>query len=322
MIAFKPLGAMWDLTPDYRRDTAGLYTTVCSALYRGIASECGPLSSTTCFMGGGFGSSMPGLPSWVRDYSQTKTARTAASEVRRVRYAWLYRASFQASSSPSAIRTAYTNWHPRERYSSNLKILHMGAHVDTVTAVGPCMVSSHKDDICTVLQAWVDLCWANTFRTYTEFRNAFSRVICGDVCRSVDRATTEDNGLRRATTEDFPKRDAWERLVNGNLHAVDMQGYGAGLNFAIWGRCFFTTRSGRMGLCYPNTKQGDEVWILSGACVPFVVRPRPLKKNAVLSPGRGSPPSHSLVGDCFLQGIMDCEVAQQEILEERPITLS
>lgn len=311
MMAFKPLD-MKPISPGYRRDTTELYATVFTTLFQEIGRE---IDSYICLMGGAFGSCMPGLPSWVRDYSQNKTAKAAASEERRVRYAHLYEASCQRFSSPGARWTSckgWTAWRLESRKQKSLQ--HMGAHVDTIAAVGPCMLSSHKDDIGAVLHEWLALCSIYTFHTDASFLDTFMRVICADVCGNVGRAIDTEE-FRRATKEDLPTRDAWQRLISGDLHAVDPQGYGAGLHFALWGRCFFTTRSGRMGLCYPNAMQGDEVWILGGACVPFMVRPRSLKRYALPD----FAPGYLLVGDCFLHGIMDRELAEEEMREERLI---
>jgi hypothetical protein len=38
-------------------------------------------------------------------------------------------------------------------------------------------------------------------------------------------------------------------------------------------RTYFRTRSGGHGLCYPSCEVGDQVWIVHGSTVPFVLRP-------------------------------------------------
>lgn len=103
-------------------------------------------------------------------------------------------------------------------------------------------------------------------------------------------------------------------MISGYLHASVMRVYGCGLNFAMWGRCLFTTDSvnSKIGLCYPNARQGDEVWIMRGANVAFVVRP--LEHAEPGCAGR-----YALIGNCYVHGIMDGELAELEKLNQRPI---
>ena len=53
------------------------------------------------------------------------------------------------------------------------------------------------------------------------------------------------------------------------------------------------TENGYMGLGSP--KVGDEVWVLFGGDLPFILRPGP------------DDSSHTLIGDCYVQGIMNGE---------------
>lgn len=65
----------------------------------------------------------------------------------------------------------------------------------------------------------------------------------------------------------------------------------------IWvgGRILFVTASGSIGLAPPSTKVGDQVWLLSGAKVPFILRP--------VEGGR----HHTLVGETYVHGYMHGE---------------
>lgn len=64
---------------------------------------------------------------------------------------------------------------------------------------------------------------------------------------------------------------------------------------AVFGRSFFVTSKGHLGLCYPNARPGDEVWVLRAGSVPFVLRDNTLSQT------------YGLVGDCYLHGFMDGE---------------
>lgn len=62
---------------------------------------------------------------------------------------------------------------------------------------------------------------------------------------------------------------------------------------SMTGRSFFITKKGYIGLGSPQV--GDEIWVLFGGNVPFVLRKCSNSANRLL------------VGDCYVQGIMDGE---------------
>ena len=165
-------------------------------------------------------------------------------------------------------------------------------------------------------------------------RNTFSRIICGDVCKTLEgdsdfrrarernfpeeaefrRAFPNESDFRRARETNFPEEDAWNKLMDGDLSVLDPRAYGWGLIFGTTGRCFFTTYSNKMGLCYPNTLPGDEVWVMKGVQVPYILRP-------LDSADAGCAVKYSFLGDCFLNGIMDGELSEKEKSMEQPIVM-
>ena len=73
--------------PNYHEDVSTVYTEIFTRMIREANGKF------TCFIGGAFGSLMPGLPSWVRDFSQAKPLGVVAVEERRFRFVRLYQAS-------------------------------------------------------------------------------------------------------------------------------------------------------------------------------------------------------------------------------------
>jgi len=68
----------------------------------------------------------------------------------------------------------------------------------------------------------------------------------------------------------------WLRLQNADemdqsLHQV--------ITTATHGRCYFKADNNGQGLCYPNACVGDEVWVLDGGKVPFILRPTRLEQE-------------------------------------------
>ncbi|KAH8621503.1 hypothetical protein IG631_23823 [Alternaria alternata] len=68
----------------------------------------------------------------------------------------------------------------------------------------------------------------------------------------------------------------WLQLQNADemdqsLHQV--------ITTATHGRCYFKADNNGQGLCYPNACVGDEVWVLDGGKVPFILRPTRLEQE-------------------------------------------
>ncbi|RYN18332.1 hypothetical protein AA0113_g9745 [Alternaria arborescens] len=63
--------------------------------------------------------------------------------------------------------------------------------------------------------------------------------------------------------------------MNQSLHRV--------ITTATHGRCYFKADNNGQGLCYPNACVGDEVWVLDGGKVPFILRPTRLEQEERLA---------------------------------------
>lgn len=108
--------------------------------------------------------------------------------------------------------------------------------------------------------------------------------------------------------QEFPLRRANDN--DARLAALQFQG-GSPLNklvcnsvrMMIVGQTFFVTERGYVGVGPPNLVEGDEVWVLSGGKVPFILRPSTGDK----SPRSSATPLFSLMGDAFVHGILDEE---------------
>lgn len=77
------------------------------------------------------------------------------------------------------------------------------------------------------------------------------------------------------------------------------------VNRVMEGRTFFVTDSGHMGICSMWASEGDIVGIPFGASTPFVFGPRDDTEN-----GKAKQ-RVSLVGDCYVEGVMRGEAFQQ-----------
>lgn len=69
------------------------------------------------------------------------------------------------------------------------------------------------------------------------------------------------------------------------------------------GRRMFRTKENLLGMGPKSTQEGDEVWVIMGAKVPFILRP---------VEGGKAPKRYRLVGEAFVLGYMDGEVLQEK----------
>jgi hypothetical protein len=269
-----------DFRPDYRRDIGDVYLET----FRRMLDEAS--WDFSCFLGDGFGSALAGLPSWVRDFSSVVPVDVVASQQRRIWFKTIYRASLEPMGNIKIVK--------------GTELHHRGYWVDKVKLVGP--AEGTLSDI-ELLSRWIVLCRdAIGLANEDVLRQMFCRIICGDVVKARYGHT-----FHRVSSEDLPDKLLFEQIMNGDVTA-DPHGFGWGMGFSMKGRSFFVTESRKMGLCSPHVLPGDEVWVLNGFLWPFVLRSWRSGEN-----------KFSMVGDCFLYGIMDGEASGQS--ESRPLVI-
>jgi hypothetical protein len=103
--------------------------------------------------------------------------------------------------------------------------------------------------------------------------STFIRTLLGDhIYNSAYREGSDSEGdWHRFCAEDIPVADDW--LENGYFDSRFQVAVLVLINTAAFGRTFFVTEEGAMGLCPPTAKPGDEIWIFFGGNAPFTVRP-------------------------------------------------
>jgi hypothetical protein len=100
-----------------------------------------------------------------------------------------------------------------------------------------------------------------------------------------------------------------DEIPDGNAFEVY-----ATLNMNVPRQSFFITGKGFMGTGPPKLKARDEVWVLCGESVPFILRPLESTSHDLVGKGLGSLGDgigyHQLLGDGFVHGIMDGEAIE------------
>ncbi|CAG9981223.1 unnamed protein product [Clonostachys byssicola] len=80
------------------------------------------------------------------------------------------------------------------------------------------------------------------------------------------------------------------------------ESYSATMRLSITKRVFFFTKDGRIGMGPISMRESDEIYVLPGGKMPFVLRRIPHQKD---DGRRATPLAFSLVGECYLHGCMD-----------------
>lgn len=113
------------------------------------------------------------------------------------------------------------------------------------------------------------------------------------------------NGCRRLLHDDFEEFQNLRfqaRLATwpnaSPMYDPDLR-FIRGVRAALHNRCFFITEDDKFGTGPPQMEAGDEVWVLFGSRVPFILRPITNVKQGNRSN------AYNFIGDCYLHGIMD-----------------
>lgn len=109
--------------------------------------------------------------------------------------------------------------------------------------------------------------------------------------------------------------DAALKLSQPDMSLTDAQhilaqNYIREVNMACTKRSFFSTRNGRIGLGPSHLKSRDTVCVLCNGSTPFIIRP----KEANLE-------HHELIGESYVEGLMDGEVFGMKDMVRETITL-
>jgi hypothetical protein len=258
-----------ELYPDYTKEVSEVYVEAfCKMLEE---AEMSP----RCLLGGGFNSERFNLPSWVRDFSAVFDPRP------QLRRTHVHYHLFKTCGDLSGKLEVKDRKH----------LLTHGILIDRVKAVAMKTYIWESRNIEETVHNWRRTCEENGVSVRTdEAIDAFAKVLCGGVIYrgAGPLELLEENDV------DLPTDSEWSEFwATGNVDVFPRR-YSPACASAMDRRILYVTSSGRIGLSFPNTKVGDEVWIIHGSNVPFILRRQ-----------SGLPVQHRLVGETYLQGVMD-----------------
>ncbi|RDL33943.1 uncharacterized protein BP5553_08311 [Venustampulla echinocandica] len=106
-----------------------------------------------------------------------------------------------------------------------------------------------------------------------------------------------------------PSAQFYSSLNPEEQEAWDFHTY---LTRSLFGNTFFITVDGRIGLAPPGSQPGDEIVLIDGCRTPFLMR----RLEGTLSV-QFQRPYYSIVGPCYLHGVMYGEMCTDEQIEDR-----
>jgi hypothetical protein len=300
LLALLENGQALDLRPDYTMPVGDLYRQVTQVI---ITQSNGDLRYLT---GSGFGSDSNQLPSWVRDFAAPLHPVRASNERNRFNKYSLYYASGEMKS--------------KAKVMGEDTLCLSGTFVDYVGCMGASIDYrdwDHPQGVLHGVQAWAELAGVSALDSYCTPGSAqerFWRTITAD-------SFVDDDEYVRIPTASHAALSSWFTTVKSSIDR-GRDPLVTPYVFAFWsavsGRNFFMTKSGHMGLCFPHARLGDEVWVLAGGKVPFVLRPLDEAADTAEAPTI----TRKLIGECYLDSYMDGEALQKEGATMVPIHLS
>jgi hypothetical protein len=198
-----------------------------------------------------------------------------------------------------------------------------GMRIDTITNVGQLMASDPRgDSVPTTCRGVLGLLAGladDDKQSYIgggTWADAFWQTLCGGTIMETEVGQTYE--MRRTKQEDRWKYELWKYYKDRGFDpALDtdpgrpgLKGYQMTVVRTTRNRKFFVTRNGYLGLGPCDISPGDEVYLISGSKVPFVLRKVEHLENVSPENGSSSSAVFRIIGDAYVHGIMDGEALE------------
>ncbi|KAI2621622.1 HET-domain-containing protein [Hypoxylon sp. NC1633] len=273
------------LIPDYNLPHA---TVVCSAVFDGIQRT----RNLESMQGYRWLDDNAGLPTWLPDIRTSRIDRNTATLYRMYRN--VMQRLFNASTLPCTQVTLVND--------SVLRL--QSVKVAAVKVVGDPMpfgtTAKVWVDRYPVLLQWMKLVGVRGWPTDAPADSSAE----GQLWRALINDCVDAPPYRRATAEDYRDMQPYLAAVYGG-NPLDRfpSGYTYTHFLALLGCVVYVTDAGAVGMGPANTQQGDEIHVIHGSKVPWILRPN-VAAAVLLEAGIDV---YSVVGDGYLHGVMDGE---------------
>jgi hypothetical protein len=184
-----------------------------------------------------------------------------------------------------------------------------GVYMDTAVEVGEVLINDSStepsdEQLVSTISSWKKILTRFMSGKANEnyigggaWIDAFWRTMLGDLIMDFEVP------LGRAISSDRQQFDSFIETLSFNETYYS-------LRQMVVNQAFFITQDGYIGLGPPTVLAGDAVWVLFGARVPFVLRPRGDTILQDSEESRLNSRSYHFVGDAFVFGIMDGEAVE------------
>lgn len=196
-------------------------------------------------------------------------------------------------------------------------------HAETITEVSLEWDASHYGKVMLEWSSLVTRTTENTYITGERLFSAFWRTCVLSVSQSKEYPAPKSCGrllsayIWATLRSEFPRKDLYDgNLLNSILVEMLMETMEVTWNedevlesldwmMKTASRRLYVTERGYMGLCNKSVKAGDQVHILSGGHVPFILRPMTAESTETAN-------CYSFMGDTYIHGLMDGEALNRE----------
>ena len=229
------------------------------------------------------------LPSWVPDWTVNLSARPLVFGLNNKQFA------------AGGDKLGLFDWQP------DFGLLLCGKLLDTVSAAGTTALDYEadkpNDSAHSTIQSWwqeaQQMALIRIARSPGSTMNldafeAFRRDLC--ICKHGYYMASGIKGRKNSLLDEFDPMDEASHNASDTLTLGPTRG-----------RVFFTTTTGYVGLAPHGTIEGDLVFVVMGVDVPYILRPYD--------------DGYELVGEAYVQGIMDGEVIQMEYIPVQDIMI-
>lgn len=296
-----------------------------------------------------YGPSSHKWASWVRDIDQQCTQHHNVVKMNQMAIVEL----FNASGSSNASRTSelWLTWPGSSDGKQGLTGLAVtGRCVGTIKAIckESCALAYRFAEAYSPFKSWLEIAGFD-FEAHAAGRNTESNeriwrtMLCG-VVRDRDASDASTFAWRRSRSDDTKLLDPFVAFAQTGVipNLQEMNACARAIAMSTGLRTYFRSCDGGHGLCYPTSRPDDQVWVLHGATVPFVLRPvyvdtsieanvlRPYdafirdKDRRAVGIKEGFEPRtghYQLIGDCYYDGFMDGEALDDQKYPPQSILL-
>jgi hypothetical protein len=260
--------------PDYTKTVAELYSDVTRAI---IVKTCNLDVLSTCY---GFLRTVPDLPSWAPCWNATPIKYFSEQE-------------FNAANDSSVI-------YEESGESQCLRV--KGKRVDAVKHTNEIPGRLEYTDLeCTRLwRQWSDLAFSlQSYPTGESIASALMHTLCfGNNVKHTRLVPGEYQETFNAWIKILKSADPLETVARDLFSDQTAYTYAHRASFITWARTLIVTSNSYLATVPVNVSPGDEIVILSGCRLPFVLR--------------ATGDKFKLVGPCYVHGIMDGEAFPKE----------